>query len=56
MKSNLGEVLRAKGDLEEAEIVLRGVIQEQQEAGTRDDQVCLLSDVCRFFVGNAPSA
>lgn len=39
MKSNLGEVLRAKGDLEEAEVVLRGVIQEHAKAGTRDDQV-----------------
>jgi len=39
MKSNLGEVLRAKGDLEEAEVVLRDVMQEQQNAGTRYDQV-----------------
>lgn len=33
MRRNLGEILRAKGDLEEAVMVLRDVIQEQDEAG-----------------------
>lgn len=40
MRRNLGEILRAKGDLEEAVMVLRGVIQEQEEAGIiREHQV-----------------
>lgn len=42
MRGNLGEVLRAKGDLEEAVVVLRAVIQEEEEAGIRDHQVCFL--------------
>lgn len=40
MRGNLGEIVRAKGDLEEAEKVLRGVVQEQEEAGVDDQQVC----------------
>ncbi|CAB1106839.1 unnamed protein product [Ectocarpus sp. CCAP 1310/34] len=38
MRSNLGEILRAKGDLEEAEAALRMVIDEQEAAGVRDHQ------------------
>lgn len=44
MRGNLGEVLRAEGDLEEAETVLRDVIQEQKEAGVDDQQVCQVTD------------
>lgn len=39
MRSNLGEILRAKGDLEEAEAALRMVMEEQEAAGVQDHQV-----------------
>ncbi|CAM9638268.1 unnamed protein product [Ectocarpus fasciculatus] len=38
MRSNLGEILRANGDLEEAETTLRMVMEEQETAGVRDHQ------------------
>ncbi|CAM9749410.1 unnamed protein product, partial [Ectocarpus sp. 6 AP-2014] len=38
MRSNLGEILRAKGDLEEAEAALRIVVEEQEATGVRDHQ------------------
>ncbi|CBJ26241.1 putative methyltransferase [Ectocarpus siliculosus] len=38
MRSNLGEILRAKGDLEEAEAALRMVVEEQEATGVRDHQ------------------
>eukprot|EP00903_Cladosiphon_okamuranus_P014127 g13129.t1 len=38
MRSNLGEILRANGDLEGAVAVLRGVAEEQEEAGIQDHQ------------------
>ncbi|CAM9688775.1 unnamed protein product, partial [Ectocarpus sp. 8 AP-2014] len=38
MRSNLGEILRAKGDLEQAEAALRMVMEEQEATGVRDHQ------------------
>lgn len=39
MRGNLGEVLRAKGDVEQAEVVLRAAVEGQREQGVHDDQV-----------------
>lgn len=47
MRRNLGEILRANGDLEEAVVVLRGVVQEQEDAGIYEDQVCFWNQLCR---------
>lgn len=46
MRSNLGEILRAKGDLEEAEAALRMVMEEQEAAGVRDHQVQATTPKC----------